>query len=98
MSENNAYLSFSPIAKGIESKLQWQNAKLAFEFEYDEGFEYEQEIPLSDLSLAQQKYVMAGKGNAETIRIEEVFGVDTHSFEAYYFKAGKLVKKIDFDL
>ena len=96
MSENNAYLSFSPIAKGVESKLQWQNAKLAFEFEYDEGFEYEQEILFSDLSPAQRKYILTEKGDAETIRIEEVFGIDSHSFEAYYFRGGKLVKKIDF--
>ena len=30
--------------KGLESKLQWQNANYALEFSYDEGFEFEQVI------------------------------------------------------
>ena len=96
MSQNNAYLSFSPLSKGIESKLQWQNASLALEFEYDEGLEYEQEIPLSALPPEKHDYVMDQKGDTETIRIEEVFGWNSHTYEAYYFKSDKLIRKIDF--
>jgi uncharacterized membrane protein YfcA len=95
-SQNNASLSFSPLSKGIESKLQWQNTNLALEFEYDEGLEYEQEIPLSDLSTDLQKLVMVEKAIDETVRIEEVFGFSHHSYEAYYFHEGKLRRKMDF--
>ncbi len=96
MAQNHANISFSPMAKGVESKLQWQRANLALEFEYDEGLEYEQEIKLADLTPDQQQYVLAQKRKNETLRVEEVFGFGSHSWEAYYFKEEKLVRKIDF--
>ena len=95
-SQNKAYLSFSPLSKGIESKLQWQNANLALEFEYDEGFEYEQQIPISELPSDKFNFVMSEKGNAQHIVIEEVFGFNSHSYEAYYFSEGQLLRKVDF--
>jgi len=94
-SGNNAYLSFAPISGGIESKLQWQRASFAIEFEYDEGLEYEQKIPFSELPVGKQVLVSNQKGDADAIIVEEVFGVGTHSYEAYFFKDHNLVKKID---
>ncbi|HEY9004609.1 MAG TPA: sulfite exporter TauE/SafE family protein [Ohtaekwangia sp.] len=97
LSQNNVNLSFSPIAGGIESQLQWQQANISIELEYDGGFEYEQEIPLSDLSSDQQQYIASQQGNANHVRIEEVFSINSHSYEAYYFNDDKLIKKIDFN-
>jgi hypothetical protein len=94
--QNNGALTFSPFAGGIESKLQWQNANLAIEFEYNEGLEYEHEIPFAELTPTKQKHVLSQKPDSDKIIIEEVFGIGTHSFEAYYFKNNHLVKKIDF--
>jgi len=96
VSQNNASLSFLPISKGVESKIQWQQANFAIEFEYDEGFEYEQVINLSELPTEKQKFVLANKKKANSIVIEEVFGLDKHSYEAYYFNKKELVSKIDF--
>lgn len=94
--KNNASLSFSPISKGVESKIQWQQANFAIEFEYDEGFEYEQVINLSELPLDKQNFVLTNKKNADTIIVEEVFGLSKHSYEAYFFGNKGLVNKIDF--
>ncbi len=93
--QNKGNLTFSPLTSGIESKLQWQNTNLAIEFTYDEGFEYEQKIPFSELPLAQQSEVLIRKGDADNMIIEEVFGFGKHSYEAYYFHEGKLIGKID---
>ena len=96
--QNNAYLTFAPLSKGMESKLQWQRAGFAIEFEYDEGLEYEQEIPFSELPEEKQKIVMDEKltADADQVIIEEVFGFDSHSYETYFFKKGSLIKKIEF--
>lgn len=96
MTQHNAYLSFSPISNGVESKIQWQRAHFAFEFEFDEGFEYEQEIPLTDVPVDKRDFVISQKGNADQIHVEEVFGFGSHSYEAYYFLNKKLIRKIDF--
>ena len=96
LSQNNASLSFAPISKGLESKIQWQQAIFAIEFEYNEGFEYEQVINLSDLPADQQNFVLTNSKNADRIVVEEVFGFDKHSYEAYYFSQKNLINKIDF--
>jgi hypothetical protein len=95
-SQNNGTLTFSPFAGGLESKLQWQNSNLAIEFEYNEGFEYEHQIPFAELSSAQQGHVLSQKPDSDEIIIEEVYGIGSHSFEAYYFRNKRLIKKIDF--
>jgi uncharacterized membrane protein YfcA len=95
-SQNRANLSFSPISQGMESKIQWQRAIFVIEFEYNEGFEFEQVINLSDLTSIQQNFVLANKKNADRIVVEEVFGFDKHSYEAYYFNKEGLIDKIDF--
>lgn len=94
-SQNKGYLTFAPVSNGVESKLQWQGANLSIEFEYDEGFEYEKVIPFAALPGDKKEIVTAQKGNADHIVIEEVFGFDSHSYEAYYFKDKDLVRKID---
>jgi len=96
MTTHTAYLTFLPVANGMESKLQWQKANFSIEFEYDEGLEYEQEIPLADVPAGKRDFVINQKENADQIHIEEVFGFGSHSYEAYYFRDGKLIKKIDF--
>jgi uncharacterized membrane protein YfcA len=94
-SQNNGYLSFMPITKGIESKVQWQQASFAVEFEYDEGLEYEQQIPFSELPADRQNIVITKKAKADKVIVEEVFGFNSHSYEAYFFRNGSLIDKID---
>jgi hypothetical protein len=96
ISQNGASLTFAPISKGVESKVQWQQAFFSIEFEYDEGFEYEQVISLSDLPTDKRDFVLSNKKEANTIVVEEVFGLHKHSYEAYYFRNKKLIDKIDF--
>jgi len=83
--------------KGLESKLQWQNANYALEFSYDEGFEFEQVIPITELTTAQQKIVANHKQSADKIVIEVVYGIGSKSYEVYYFKNNKFINKIDFN-
>ena len=95
MAENKAYVTFLPISGGVESKLQWQGSNLSIEFEYDEGFEYERVIPFSDLPRDKQAIVKAQEDGVDQVVIEEVFGFDSHSYEAYFFNGKNLLRKID---
>lgn len=94
---NNGSLSASLLAKGIESKLKWQDAHFALEFTYDEGFEFEQVIPFEELTKNQQQNVLAQNENADRIIIESVHTFRRKTFEAYYFINNELQKKIEFD-
>ena len=81
----------------IKSKLKWKNANYALEFTYDEGFEFEQVIPMTELTTDQQKMVESKKQNADKIVIEVVHEIGKKSYEAYYFKNNRLIDKIDFE-
>ncbi|MCA4895707.1 MAG: sulfite exporter TauE/SafE family protein [Cytophagales bacterium] len=94
---NEGAISSKFIAKGVETRLQWQNANYALEFAYDEGFEFELVIGLADLSDTQQQFVLSQKGDASRIIIEEVYTLNTKYYEAYFFRGNVLRDKIDFD-
>jgi hypothetical protein len=94
---NEGSISSTFIAKGVETRLQWQNANYALEFAYDEGFEFEQVIELTDLLEQQQQFVLSKKGNASRIIIEEVHTIHATYYEAYFFQGNVLREKIDFD-
>lgn len=83
--------------KGLESRIKWQNAIYEIEFSYNKGFEFEQVIPMLDLTTDQQKMVESQKGNANRIVIEIVHRIGSRSYEAYYFDNDKLINKIYFD-
>lgn len=93
---NNGNISFDDRISGLETKLKWQNANYALEFTYDEGFEFEQVIPITELTNQQQKLVFSKKQQADKIIIEAVYGIDTQFYEAYYFNKNKLIDKFDF--
>ena len=95
LAEHEGYFTFTPIAHGVESKLQWQSSGFAIEFEYTEGFEYEQVIPFDQLPIKTQKQVLSKKGNSDHIVIEEIFGFGTHAYEAYYFKNKEFINSIE---
>ncbi len=97
LAANNGTIYTDQKDKGLETKLKWQNANYALEFTYDEGFEFEQVIPLSELTPEQQLYVESRKQHADKIVIEAVNGIGSKSYEAYYFENNKLLNKIDFD-
>lgn len=97
MFTNKGILSANPISKGIETKLQWQNASYALEFTYDEGFEFEQSISFDELNIERQKLVLANKAPSDEVIIEEVYEIGHKSYEAYYFSNNTLRNKIDFD-
>lgn len=92
---NNGTIDTAVIEKGLESKLKWQNANYALEFTYNEGFEFEQIIPITELTLAQQELVAIK--NADKVVIEEVHTIGSTYYEAYYFKNNTLIHKMEFN-
>lgn len=92
---NNGTIDTAVIEKGLESKLKWQNANYALEFTYNEGFEFEQIIPITELTLAQQELVATK--NADKVVIEEVHTIGSTYYEAYYFKNNTLIHKMEFN-
>lgn len=93
---NNGHLAVTKEYKGLETKLKWQKSQYTMEFTYDEGFEFEQVIPLAELNEPQLQFVLQHKGLADRIVIETVYTFSGQSFEAYYFKNNELIKKRDF--
>jgi hypothetical protein len=87
---NNASLSFLPISSGLETKVQWKTTNFSIEFAYEDGFEYEQVIPITDLPIDKQEFLKPFIEGAETVIIEEVFGLNIHFYEAYIIKQGKV--------
>lgn len=93
---NNATIGAKFRNKDLESKLKWQDAHYTLEFSYDEGFEFEQVIPITELTPFQQKFVEIKKKNADRIVIEVVNEIGSKHYEAYYFNNNNLIGKIDF--
>jgi uncharacterized membrane protein YfcA len=85
-------LDYSPLATGMTTQLQWRNTLFSLEFEYDEGFEFEHTISFSELPPAQKILVTKLSRGAEKVVLEEVFGVDRHTYEVYVYRNGKLGK------
>lgn len=94
---NNAFIDTDLKNKGLESKLRWQRAPFALEFTYDEGFEFEQVIPIAALNTFQQNWVPSNRKYADKIVIEVVRTFSSTTFEAYYFQNNILIYKLDFD-
>jgi uncharacterized membrane protein YfcA len=97
LNKNDGHFSSSPITKGLEAKLKWQKSDFALEFTYDEGFEFEQIIPFSDLNKGQQEFVNSHKAEADCITIEAVYSIKATSYEAYYYKDNVFISKMDFN-
>lgn len=97
LTENNGSIDTVLKVKGLESKLKWQNANYALEFSYDEGFEFEQVIPIAELTKGQRNIIENKSHNADRIIIEVVYGIGSKSYEAYYFRDNQLIDKVDFE-
>ena len=97
LNQNNGSISSNQTTNGLETKLKWQNSGFALEFTYNEGFEFEQVIPFSDLTNDQQHLVNLQKGEANRIVIEAVYTFTDESYEAYYFKDNKFVSSLEFE-
>lgn len=94
---NSGNIDTDFIEKGLESKLKWQKANYVLEFTYNEGFEFEQIIPISQLTLDQQNMLENKNKNADKIVIEVVHTIGSTYYEAYYFRNNKLINKIEFN-
>lgn len=95
--KNGGNFTTNTISKGVEAKLKWQSAHFAMEFTYDEGFEFEQIIPMKDLTSEQKLFVKSRNDKADKIIVEAVYKINKTSYEAYYFKNNKLIHKMDFE-
>lgn len=80
----------------MELKLEWKKQIYSFEFTYNEGFEFEQIIPMNQLSNEQIDIVNKNSGSSDTILIEVVYSIKGKSYEAYYFQKNELIDKIYF--
>mgnify|MGYP002386999505 FL=1 len=85
-------IDYSPLANGMSTQLQWRNKLFSLEFEYDEGFEFEHTIPLSELPTDKQIEAKKLSQGANHVVLEEVFGIDKHTYEIYVYRKGKLEK------
>ena len=50
VAKDSVALNYAPLSTGMETQLHWRKHLFAPEFEYDEGFEFERRIQLSELS------------------------------------------------
>lgn len=94
MLQNQMTISSSIEEKGLETKLHWQNADLALEFTYDDGFEFEQIIDISELSREHQNFIK--QKVADKIVLEKVHTFNGSYYEVYYYTKHQLTDKIEF--
>lgn len=92
VANDSVAISYSPLSTGIETQLQWRKKLFALEFEYDEGFEFERSIAFTDLPPAKQGRVKLLSQGVDRVFLEEVYGIDRHTYEAYIFRREKLEK------
>ncbi len=88
VTNNKVAVSYSVFSEGLEAKLRWRESKFALELEYDEGFEYERSIHLSDLPPDCQSRVRALTHNTDRVLLEEVFGIGRHGYEVIVLRNG----------
>ena len=89
---NDLTMSFSPISGGLETSIQWKKNDFKLEFEYDEGFEIEQEITLDELPGRLVPRVLLLSNKSDNYMLEKVSGFRKHSYELYVWKERKLIK------
>lgn len=92
------HISFNPLQKGLEAKLKWQKGNFAFEFTIDDGLEFEQVIPQTELTLEHQQLIQhhSAKLESDEIIVEAVYGFHKTSYEVYFFRNKEFVEKLEF--
>ena len=96
MRDHALNITHQVLENGAEASLEGHDIRtITLEFKYDEGFEVEQRIELASLPPDKQVRVKKLSDHAESIIIEEVFGIGKRSYELYCFKKGKLTAKYD---
>ena len=90
--QNKAGLSYTSNEEGLETKLNWRQRTFEMDIEYDDGFEIEYPIKLTDLPVGKQDLVKKYSVQADKVLLEEVYGMNKHYYEAYIYKGGKLTK------
>ncbi|MFM6982895.1 MAG: sulfite exporter TauE/SafE family protein [Chitinophagaceae bacterium] len=94
MNQNQISISTKLEEDGLETKVYWQNSDVSLELSYDDGFEFEQTIDLSELSEEHRQYIL--KKPADKIVVEQVHTFNGDYFEAYYYNQNQLIDKIEF--
>ncbi|MES2063062.1 MAG: sulfite exporter TauE/SafE family protein [Bacteroidota bacterium] len=89
---NEQQIKFSKIDDGLETKLKWNHRSFLLEFKYNDGFEIERPVALSDLPLHLQQKVAPLSKNADKIFFEEVYAFGDHYYEVYLYHGEKLTK------
>ena len=97
LTANNGSLAANVTRQGLRAILKWQDANFSLEFTYDDGFEFAQIIPLSELSAEQQKLVYSKFPKADMVIVEEVYSVGKNVFEAEYYANNQFIGKYDFE-
>lgn len=92
VANDSVAINYAPLSTGIETQLQWRKKLFALEFEFDEGFEFESSIMFTDLPPDKQVRVKLLSQGADRVFLEEVYGIDRHTYEAYIFRREKLEK------
>ncbi|HEX8022464.1 sulfite exporter TauE/SafE family protein [Mucilaginibacter sp.] len=92
ISNDNLKISLSPVSRGLNTSVQWKKDSFTLEFEYDEGFEFERKISLSELPASLHPKVTPLIKNSTNHLIEEVFSFREHYYELYTWKEGKVSK------
>ncbi|MCB9660250.1 MAG: sulfite exporter TauE/SafE family protein [Sandaracinaceae bacterium] len=86
-----------PILGGADLALHWRDSAIALELTYDEGLEVELPIDAAELTDAQHALVAREDPGSDAIEYEVVYGAEARHFEAYYLRAGQLLRKVTFD-
>ncbi|KFC57787.1 hypothetical protein FEM08_34370 [Flavobacterium gilvum] len=78
---------------------KWNHGNFAMEYSYDaeNGLDLEQTIPITELSSENRRLVFSKAKGTDKLIIEAVYSIGMYTYEAYYFKDKKLIKKLAFN-
>ncbi|NBS15785.1 MAG: sulfite exporter TauE/SafE family protein [Gammaproteobacteria bacterium] len=89
-------LKLNHLAEDFEATLTWNKLIYSLEFNYGEGFEFEQVVPLASLSLEQQEQLSLIGQNYDHILLEKVTSLSGEHYEANIFGPDqKLIKTVE---
>lgn len=78
--------------QGFDGRLDWRDARLALEFKYKEGFEFEQVIAWNELPACRQARALWWVQPGDEVVVEEVRTLRGRSYELYVLRDGVLRK------
>lgn len=94
IAQDHPSIHISPFSNSLETQLAWRKSEILIELEYDEGFQIEHQVLLTEIPEKFHPQIHKLIAGADEVIYEEVSGFSDHYYEIYITKGG-MVEKFD---